>query len=95
MEIELKNVKIIDIFSEETTCFKADVFVNGIKTAYASNHGHGGCTNYSLYPGKEKLLKEAEKYCLSLPSIKWKTIEIKMNLERFIDELVCKYPKIN
>jgi hypothetical protein len=41
MKIELKNVKINKMFSEETTCFIADVFINGKKTAYAKNDGRG------------------------------------------------------
>jgi hypothetical protein len=92
MKIELKNVKINLTFSEETTMFKADLIVNGIKTAYAENDGRGGCTYYSFYEGKGLLLKQAEAYCKSLPPMKYTfgdlEHEIPMSLEHFIDELV-------
>lgn len=90
MKIELKNVKINLAFSEETVMFKADVYVNGVKTAYANNDGHGGSTFYSAYDGsKRALLKEAEDFCQTLPSefskLGDKSYEIKMDLEHFID----------
>lgn len=83
MKIELKNIKIAEHMSEETTAFTADIFVDGVKTGYAKNHGHGGCTDYNRYPGKkyssggfdfdtnQEALKKAEAYCLTLPPIKY------------------------
>ena len=92
MKIELKSVKINNAFSEETICFKADVFVNGVKTAYASNDGRGGCTFYNSYEGKRELLKEAEAYAISLPSEYYDfgdtKMEIKSNLEGIIDTMI-------
>lgn len=90
MKIELKNIKINLTFSEETTMFMADVYVNGNKTAYANNDGRGGCTDYSPYEGKKELLKQAEEFCLSLPPIHSEEydFEYDMNLEHFIDNLI-------
>lgn len=90
MKIELKSVKINLTFSEETIMFKADVFVDGVKTAYAENDGRGGCTYYSPYEGKKELLKQAEAFCLSLPPIRSEEydFEYDMNLEHFIDNLI-------
>jgi hypothetical protein len=67
-KIEIKNIKTNKSFSEETICFTADIYVNGIKTGYARNDGRGGCTDYNRYEGKMELLKEAEAYAKSLPS---------------------------
>ena len=39
MNIELKNIKIAEHLSEETTAFTADIFVNGKKVGYARNDG--------------------------------------------------------
>lgn len=91
MKIELKNLKVNLAFSEETTMFKADIYVNGKKTAYANNDGRGGCTFYNRYPNMENLLNEAENYAKTLPPIKYGKIEIDMNLEVLIDELVEKH----
>lgn len=90
MEIKLKNIKINEAFSEETTMFKADVFVDGVKTAHASNDGHGGSTWYNAYEGKQVLLKQAEAFALTLPSLKFNsnTFELDMNLENLIDGII-------
>ena len=92
MKIELKNIKINLTFSEETTMFMADVYVNGKKTAYANNDGRGGCTFYNSYhsPNNDEDLRQAEAYCLSLPKVRVEEydFEFDMNLEQFIDDLV-------
>ena len=92
MKIELKNIKINLTFSEETTMFMADVYVNGKKTAYANNDGRGGCTFYNSYhaPNNDEDLRQAEAYCLSLPkvSVEEYGFEFDMNLTHFIDNLV-------
>jgi hypothetical protein len=92
MKIELKNVKIALHMSEETTAFTADIFVNGIKTGYAKNDGHGGCTFYHAYEGKRELLTQAERHAETLPSDFYEfggvKREIQSNLEHGIDDLV-------
>jgi hypothetical protein len=88
MKIELRNVKINLTFSEETTMFKADVYVNGKKTAYAHNDGHGGCTFYNRYPNMEGLLVEAENYAKTLPKLTYGSLSIDTNLEHLIDKMI-------
>ena len=88
MKIQLKNVKINDSFSEETICFKADVFVNGKKIAYAENEGRGGCTFISAYPEKRTELAEVEKYCKSLPKRVYDFGEFDNDLESVVDDLL-------
>ena len=92
MKIELKNIKINLTFSEETTMFMADVYVNGKKTAYANNDGRGGCTFYNSYhaPNNDEDLRQAEAFCLSLPKVRSEEydFEYDMNLEHFIDNLI-------
>jgi hypothetical protein len=44
MQITLKNFKHAAFASQETYCFQATVYVDGIKVGVASNEGHGGCT---------------------------------------------------
>jgi hypothetical protein len=92
MKIELKNLKINATFSRETILFQADVWVNGVKTAYASNDGHGGCTDYHAHEGKRELLAQAEAYVKTLPdevvNFMGKTMVIPRNLENMIDNIV-------
>ena len=97
MKIELKNVKVNEAFSEETTCFIADVFINGKKVAHAKNEGRGGCTDYYPYEGKRELLKQAEEFCKGLPKEKVDfggTIhEFAQSLESVIDNLLFEKEK--
>ena len=92
MKIELKNIKINLTFSEETTMFMADIYVNGKKTAYANNDGRGGCTFYNSYhaPNNDEDLRQAEAFCKALPKVRVEEydFEYDMNLEHFIDNLV-------
>lgn len=53
MRIEIKKLQIAASLSEETTAYTADIYVDGIKTFAASNHGHGGCDMYHRYPGAQ------------------------------------------
>ncbi len=47
---EIKNVKVNDAMSEETTCFSLDLYVDGKKFAAVSNQGRGGCHRTVAYP---------------------------------------------
>ena len=78
MKIELKNFRFYEKLSEETYCFTANLYVNGIKCGSAENRGYGGETDY-FHEGTEKskeLLRQAEEYC------------VEKNLTNYIDELV-------
>ena len=92
MKVEIKNIKLNLAFSEETTCFKADIFVDGKKAGYASNDGHGGSTCYNAYDVKGRdLIAQAEKHFSAMPDIvvpmpNGRTFELKSTLENFIDE---------
>ena len=98
MKIELKNFKHYERLSEETNCFVGNIWVNGMICGYAENTGKGGCTSYHNLgtEASRQLIREAEAYCLTLPPIVYKSslsgknIEIKMNLENFIDDLADK-----
>ena len=102
MKIELKNFKHYDRLSEETLCFVANIWVNGIKCGYAENSGKGGCTSYhhDCTEQSRELIRQAEEYCLKLPPIIYKAtatynkdIQIDMNLTNYIDDLCCDLVK--
>ncbi len=88
MKITLKNLKIAEHMSEETTAFTADLIVDGVNVGSAKNGGHGGSTDYRANEGKRELLKKAEEFCKTLPPLTGNFGSIDMNLEHFIDELV-------
>lgn len=60
MKLELKNVKVHKDMSEETTCFSATLYVNGVRAADVKNDGQGGCNHY--YFSDRKLENEVWEY---------------------------------
>lgn len=47
MRIELKSVDYSKQMSEETSCFSAQVYIDGRRVGSVLNHGHGGCHQYT------------------------------------------------
>lgn len=66
MKIELKNIQAIRAMSEETECFHATVWIDGIKAGEASNDGHGACNMYHPW----ELGTRLEEYAKTLPEEK-------------------------
>jgi hypothetical protein len=64
-KLELKNVKFSEWNSEETNCFQAVVYFNGVKSAMVQNEGHGGSTD--LYPIGDNFeaFRKVRAYCQS------------------------------
>jgi len=89
MKIEVKNIKTNMAFSEETICFKADVYVNGKKVMYAENDGHGGMTSIRPY-GIEyrQVYQEAEDYLRSIAKDEYSK---KYPLEYLVDDVIDDY----
>ena len=67
MKLELKNVKIHEDISEETTCFSAYLYINGKKAAYCKNRGYGGATDVD-FENRETMLA-FKKYCKENPIV--------------------------
>ena len=65
-KLELKNVKFSEWNSEETNCFQAVVYFNGVKSAMVQNDGRGGSTD--LYPlcDNFEAFKKVRDYCQSI-----------------------------
>lgn len=96
MNIELRNIKINLAFSEETTQFKADIYVDGVKVGYASNDGCGGPTFYNpISASAVAVMTKAENYCKTLPPYTWtyreKVSSMPMTLEILIDDIIEKH----
>lgn len=46
MRIELKKLKVVNALSEETTCYTAEIWVDGARAFLASNRGHGAADDF-------------------------------------------------
>lgn len=51
MRIEIKALKVMASLSEETACYTAMIYVDGVKAFAASNHGTGGPDFYQPVKG--------------------------------------------
>ena len=61
MDFELKKVKFFDEMSEETPCFKAEIWENGKHVADVKNNGRGGCNDIYVHT-KENRAELYDKY---------------------------------
>lgn len=65
MNITLKNIKHIPRLSEETECFTASIYIDGVKKGEASNRGCGG--NTDIHP--RELAESIHDYAKTLPPL--------------------------
>jgi hypothetical protein len=67
MHIELRKIKYFAAGSEETSCFVANVYIDGKESGEVKNEGHGGCNFY--YPFE--LETRINEYAKTLPPRKF------------------------
>ncbi len=96
MKIELKNIEYSERMSQETSCFAADLYINGKCAGVASNRGHGGSTDYHAHSEEGRaLINEAEAYCKTLPPYTYESYgenrSIAMDFELYIENLLLAY----
>lgn len=97
-KIKLENIVFCEWASEETNCFNADIYYDGVKIGHAKNNGRGESTY--CYPSSmevKHLFNEASLYCESLPPIKYEEMynypafEVKCDMEIVVDMLLEKW----
>lgn len=92
-EFELRNINVIEEFSEETTAFEADAYLNGKHLGVAWNEGHGGPT---FLPVREEDNDMVDDFNDSLSSFKKnivvceKQYTLVFDMELLIDVMVAK-----
>jgi len=60
MNIELRKVKYAAFASQETPCFSADVYIDGVKAGSVDNSGQGGCNSYYPFSCEQALIEHAK-----------------------------------
>lgn len=91
MKIELKKLKVHNDMSEETTCFSADVYIDGRLAASAKNDGRGGMTFVMpMHMEGREAVNKAEKWATELPHLTGKDFkyDLPMTLDLYVDMLV-------
>ena len=46
MHIELRKLKVVPALSQETTCYTAEIWIDGSRAFLASNRGHGAADDF-------------------------------------------------
>lgn len=90
MKIEIKNVKYAAFASEETSCFNATLYIDGVKFGTVSNEGRGGCNRYSDRAVEVKI----NEYAKTLPKIKAYGVEITPDADTLIGDLLDEFLKL-
>lgn len=95
MKVELRNVKHAAFASEETYCFEATVYIDGVKAGSVSNDGQGGAHRWSPWALEQRL----DEYAATLPSVTTSFIDPKtgqpfvyqQNGESLVSDLVSDW----
>jgi hypothetical protein len=91
MKIEIRNVKVAMFASEETHCFEATIYIDGVKATRVSNEGHGGPNRYDDY----KVERRIDEWAKTLPPLSMAEFGIDEPLaqsaETIIGDLVNKH----
>ena len=85
----LKNVSVNQRMSEETTCFSADVYRDGVKVLAVTNRGFGGAHGYDEYV--KGALNDADAYAKTRPATVYQGVTIAPDLDSMIDDLLNEY----
>ena len=89
LNIELKNIKYSAFASQETYCFEATIYLEGVKVGTASNAGHGGPTEVSPL----SLYRQLDEHAKTLPTIESQFIEggLPVDPEIIIGDLMTEH----
>jgi len=87
MKVELKNIQYVASMSEETHCFTASLYVDGVKRGTVSNRGYGGSTDFTDWGAMEEL----DAYGKTLPKIVRPFGEFDHDAESFVNDALEAY----
>ena len=90
--IELKNIKHTAWMSEETHCYQATLYVDGVKWGIVSNAGHGGCDDFygeTRSDGDLRALNDQIKE--TYEPYEYEGTTLKQNLEMVCGDLVNQW----
>ena len=90
--IELKNIKHTAWMSEETHCYQATLYVDGVKWGIVSNAGHGGCDDFHSETKSDADFAELNKRIKeTYEPYEYEGTTLKQNLEMVCGDLVNQW----
>jgi hypothetical protein len=89
MDIQLKGLKTAAFQSQDSNCFEATVYVDGVRAFTAHDDGWGGCIDFRPVDDNGRaLLDKAIEHAKTLPGEWFESTYLPMNLELLIGEMV-------
>ena len=86
--IRLKNIQTNKDLSQETFCYSASLYFDGVKVGRVSNDGHGGPDHFEISNDK---LKEIENYCETFKPVESYGMSMQPTLEWVTNQLVSDH----
>ena len=88
----LKKFKYVESLSDETNCYVADLYVNGIRLASCRNDGRGGKTDIQPEHEQYRLYHDVKAFLKTQPKIRVEEydFEFDCDLEYIADELAYR-----
>jgi hypothetical protein len=86
-DVELRNMKHSAFASEETYCFEATVWINGVRAGHVANQGHGGPHRYHPHD----LQKRLDEIGKTQPPVKLDDYTLTVDADLLISELVSDW----
>jgi len=95
MKITIKNLKVAEFASIDSTCFECSVYIDGKRSFTAHNQGYGGCNDYHAVKGMDySVIRDTEAYVKTLPALKFDDDELAMDLDLYISTLMTEYEQL-
>lgn len=91
MNLTLKNVKVSERFSEETTFFSASMYVDGKPVGTVANRGQGGCHEYHWT--NPAIAEKLTEYAKNLPPAKGQFGELSYDLDMLVDDQISLWER--
>lgn len=91
--LTLKAIKYMASLSEETHCYTADLYLDGVRIAQVGNHGHGGCDFQHAVGGFDlaALDREIKETYPSQPNTFDALLIMHQDIESICNELVSDF----
>jgi hypothetical protein len=88
MKIDLKKLEILEANSDETLCFSAHLYIDGIFAATVHNDGQGGANRY--YFDDNKIREKFFSYCRALPDFNSPYGPLEADEDMVVGDLIAK-----
>ncbi|BAI99002.1 hypothetical protein Sj15T_09990 [Sphingobium sp. TA15] len=93
MNIELRKLKLNRQLSEETNCYSAEIWIDGVRAFLAGNHGHGGADHYRQVGTLSE--QEVDAWLkANRPKILIADVELDHSLEIEVSDLIAEHQQV-